>query len=101
MSATNHYFAVIKPTRQDFIINPKEEDNRIMSDHFMYLQKLLKEGKLYLAGPTLIEEDPYGIIIFETNSEEEARKLLENDPSVKQGIQVIDDFRPIRLSLAR
>ncbi|MHA2251162.1 MAG: YciI family protein [Candidatus Kariarchaeaceae archaeon] len=101
MPEINHYFAVIRPTRRDFIINPMEEENRIMNDHFMYLQKLLKKGKLYLAGPTLIEEDPYGILIFETDSEEEARKLLENDPSVKQGIQVIDDFRPVRLSLTR
>ncbi len=96
-----HYYAVIRPTRKDFITNPKDEDNQIMSDHFLYLKDLLEKGKLYLAGPTLIEEDPFGLYIFETETEEEARKLLEEDPSVVAGIQLIDDFRPIRISLSK
>jgi hypothetical protein len=40
-------------------------------------------------------------VIFETENADEAKKLLENDPSVKAGIQKIADFRPIRLSLIR
>ena len=42
-----------------------------------------------------------GVIIFETKTEKEAKKLLEEDPSIKAGIQKIDDFRPIRLSLTK
>ncbi|MFW9901998.1 MAG: YciI family protein, partial [Candidatus Thorarchaeota archaeon] len=57
--------------------------------------------KLYLAGPTLITEDPFGLIILEAKTMEEAKQLLENDPSVKSGIQQIADLRPIRLSLTR
>jgi uncharacterized protein YciI len=72
-----------------------------MSDHFLYLKSLLKQKKLILAGPTLIPEDPFGIMIFETNSQEEAKKLLENDPSVKAGVQKITALRPIRISLMR
>ena len=72
-----------------------------MSDHFNYLKKLLESKKLVLAGPTLIEEDPTGILIFEAESIVEARYLLESDPSVKAGIQNIVDLRPIRLSLFR
>ncbi|MHA2062275.1 MAG: YciI family protein [Candidatus Kariarchaeaceae archaeon] len=94
-------YAIITPSRKDFITNPREEDSQIMSEHFLYLKKLLEEGKLYLAGPTLIEEDPFGLYIFDTETEEEARTLLDNDPSVKAGIQIVTDFRPIRLSLTR
>ena len=101
MSEKKTFYAVIKPYRQDFITNPKEEEDKIMRDHFRYLKKLLEQNKLFLAGPTLIPEDPSGIIILETETEEEAKKLLENDPSVKAGIQKIADFRPIRLSLTR
>lgn len=101
MSDKKHFFAVIKPYRQDFITNPKEEEDKIMMDHFNYLKTLLKQKKLYLAGPTLIPEDPFGILIFETESEEGAKDLFENDPSVKEGIQKIADLRPIRLSLIR
>jgi uncharacterized protein YciI len=101
MTEKKHYFAVIKPYRQDFITNPKEEEDKIMSDHFYYLKSLQEQNKLFLAGPTLISEDPFGVIILETETEQEARQLLENDPSVKVGIQNIDDFRPIRLSLTK
>ncbi len=101
MKQKHHYYAVIKPYRQDFLINPKENEDKIMSDHFKYLKSLLKQKKLFFAGPTLIQEDPSGIIIFETESENEAIKLLENDPSIKAGIQKIADLRPIRISLQK
>lgn len=101
MSKKNAFYAVIKPYRQDFITNPKEEEDKIMEDHFHYLKKLLNQNKLFFAGPTLIPEDPFGVIILQTETEEEAKYLLENDPSVKAGIQKIVDIRPIRLSLTK
>ncbi len=101
MPNKQHFFAIIKPYRQDFIVNPKEEEDNIMSDHFLYLQSLLNQGKLFLAGPTLIPEDPFGVIILETNNEKEAKNLLENDPSVKAKIQNVVEFKPIRLSLTK
>lgn len=101
MSEKQHFFIQIKPYRQDFLTNPRKEEDKIMLDHFNYLKSLLKQNKLFLAGPTLIPEDPIGIIIFETESEEEAKNLIENDPSVKAGIQKVIDLRPIRLSLIR
>lgn len=101
MTKINHFYAIIKPYRQDFIINPNEEEEEIMVEHFNYLKSLMHQKKLYLAGPTLIPEDPFGLVIFETENAEEAKQLLENDPSVKAGIQKIADIRPIRLSLLR
>ena len=98
-SEIKHFFSIIKPYRQDFLIHPKEEDGKIMAQHFAYLQTLLATGKLFLAGPTLIEKDPFGVLIFETNSISEAKELLENDPSIKAGIQLIHDLRPMRVSL--
>jgi len=101
MKKKNHFYAVIKPYRQDFLTNPKEGEDKIMIDHFNYLESLLKQKKLFLAGPTLILEDPFGLIIFETETKEEAKKLLENDPSIRAGIQKIADLRPIRISLKK
>ena len=100
-SEKKHFYAIIKPYRKDFILNPIENENTIMERHFSYLKNLLKNNKLYLAGPTLIESDPFGVIIFETDTEEEARDLLMQDPSIKSGIQKVADFRPIRLSLTK
>jgi len=97
----NHYYVIIKPYRQDFITNPKENEDKIMEDHFHYLKSLLEQKKIYLAGPSLIPEDPLGLIILEAKSEEEAKELVENDPSIKAKIQIVAEFRPIRLSLTR
>lgn len=36
MTDKSHYFAVIRPTRPDFLTNPSEEDNKLMSEHFQY-----------------------------------------------------------------
>ncbi|MFX1346509.1 MAG: YciI family protein [Promethearchaeota archaeon] len=101
MIKSNHYYAIIKPYRQDFITNPKENEDKIMKDHFYYLKSLMKQKKLFFAGPTLIPEDPFGVIILEVETAEEAKNLLKNDPSIIAGIQRIDDLRPIRLSLTR
>ncbi|MFW9940954.1 MAG: YciI family protein [Candidatus Thorarchaeota archaeon] len=101
MIKNNHYYAIIKPYRQDFITNPKENEDKIMKDHFYYLKSLMKQKKLFFAGPTLIPEDPFGVIILEVETAEEAKNLLKNDPSIIAGIQRIDDLRPIRLSLTR
>jgi uncharacterized protein YciI len=97
----NHYYGIIKPQRKDFITNPNKEEEEIMVKHFNYLKDLLDSKKLVLAGPTLIKNDPFGVMIFETETLEEARNLMLNDPSVKANIQIIFDLRPIRLSLFR
>ena len=101
ISEKKHFYTIIKPYRKDFILNPMENENAIMENHFSYLKNLLDNNKLYLAGPTLIESDPFGVIIFETETEEEARELLMQDPSIKSGIQKVVDFRPVRLSLTK
>ena len=44
MTEKKHFFGVIKPIRDDFIINPTEKDNKIMGEHFQYLKDLLEKG---------------------------------------------------------
>ena len=58
--------------------NSTDEDNKIMSAHFLYLKKLLNEDKLFFAGPTLIESDPFGVIILQTDNESEAGEIMDN-----------------------
>jgi uncharacterized protein YciI len=74
------------------------EENEVMGAHFEYLKGLLEEGTLILAGPSL--EPPFGIIVFEAESEEEARRLVAEDPSVKAGLQR-PELHPFRASLLR
>lgn len=99
MSELKHFLGIIKPTREGFMINPTEEENRVMQEHFEYLKGLLAEGKLVLAGPVLNEKNPFGLYIFQCESKEEAENLFKNDPSIISGVQQIKVFEPFRLSL--
>lgn len=99
MSEKKHFIGIIKPTRIGFMLNPTDEENKIMQEHFEYLKGLLKEGKLVLAGPVLNPENAFGLYIFECKSQEEAKALFENDPSIKAGVQEIKEFEPFKLSL--
>lgn len=99
MIETKHFVAIIKPVREDFLTNWREEDEKIMSEHFEYLKSLLANGKLIMAGPALNEQKPFGLVILHCETLEEANEIMKNDPSVKSGIQNLKLVEPFRLSL--
>lgn len=79
-----------------------KEDGRVVGRHFRRLQRLHREGKVILAGRTLNESDPsqFGVVIFEAASEEEARRLMEEDEAVKEKIMTAQLF-PFKVALGR
>jgi uncharacterized protein YciI len=57
-----------------------------VSTHFNYLKDLTEKGIVFLAGRTVnqpMSDEDFGIVILETDTIEEARNIMENDPSVK------------------
>lgn len=91
-------FLIIKRPRENFIETMTEEEVEIMSKHFAYLQEKLREGKLIIAGPVTTGE--FGLSIVETENEEEARDIMNNDPAVLSGIMTPTIY-PYRVSLLR
>jgi uncharacterized protein YciI len=92
------WLCIIRPPRATFMEDSTPEEDEIMSAHFDYLKGLLERGKLILAGPSL--EPPFGVIVFEAESEEEARGVIAADPSVAAGVQR-PELHPYRASLLR
>ena len=81
--------------------NWTEKEEAIVGRHFEKLQGLLEEGKLILAGKTDgLDEKTFGIVILEVDSEEEARSIMENDPTVAEGIMKAELF-PYRVALMK
>lgn len=74
-------------------------DEEVVDRHFVRLQKLTAEGKVILAGRTT-DANPTGIVILEVDSEDEARALMESDPTVAEGIMTAELF-PYRVALLR
>ena len=71
-----------------------------VGEHFRQLQDLKKSGKLILAGRTLDETKPTGIVVVEVESEDEARRIMEEDAAVKAKIMSAE-LAPFRVALSR
>ncbi len=91
-----HFVYLIRPVRANFLATITPEEQEIMKEHGLYLQDKLKEKSLILAGPCA--DTTFGIVLFEAESAEEAKKIMENDPAVKGGV-MSSELHPFRLSL--
>jgi uncharacterized protein len=82
--------------------NWTEQDGQIVGRHSRRLQRLHKEGRVILAGRTLNESEPsqFGVVIFEADSEAEARALMEEDDAVKEKIMTAQLF-PFSVALGK
>ncbi len=89
---------VIRATRPEFVDAPTEDEQRIMSDHFSYLQSLLDAGTLIMAGPAL--DASFGLVVYEAKDEESARSIMASDPSVALAVMSAT-LHPYRTSLLR
>lgn len=59
----------------------------LFAGHFRNINKLAEQKKLIVAGPLDKNENAYrGIFILDIPTFEEARQLLENDPTIKERI---------------
>jgi uncharacterized protein YciI len=92
------FIYIVKPFKDNFNETATEEENKIIGEHFLYLKKLLVEKKLILAGPELNAK--FGIVVLETESEEQAVDIMENDPAVLKGVFSAKIY-PFRASLFR
>lgn len=64
-----------------------DADAARIGEHFRYLQALMQQGIVIVAGRTLNKDDEcFGIVIFRADSEEAARSIMENDPAVSNGV---------------
>ncbi len=99
---TKHFIYVFDPVRPELVTDPHawtEEDELIGERHFAYLRKATDNGIVLMAGRSLDGEGP-AIVIFETSSEQEARRFMEADPFVAEGLMRAS-LHPFRASLVR
>lgn len=64
--------------------------SELMKGHFGMISRLANEGKLILAGPFTDGGEFRGIYLFDVKTIEEAKKLTETDPSIKEGYFKVD-----------
>lgn len=80
---------------------PTEEEAEITTQHFNYLKDLQEKGVVILAGRTTSDDySSFGIIIFNAESDEDAKAIVENDPAVKNRIMRAEWY-PYRIALIK
>ena len=74
--------------RRDMLqTGPTEKEQAVVAEHFAYLQDLTAKGTVILVGRTLTtDENTMGLAIFRAESEVEARRIMNSDPAVKNGV---------------
>src|SRR5580704_2363995 len=89
----------IHPPRDDFAATITDAEQAVWAEHFARLQRLLVDGQLILAGPTLGRINT-GVCVFEAPDEAAARQVMAEDPVIQGGF-ARGELRPFRLSLLR
>ena len=76
-----------------------ETDEQVFAAHYERLRQGAEDGKVILAGRS---QDGIGpaIVIFEADSEAEARRFMEEDPFVRKGLFGAN-LHPFRAALVR
>ncbi|KRB57792.1 YciI family protein [Flavobacterium sp. Root186] len=65
----------------------KEETKKLFEGHMANISKLVKEGKLVVAGPFMKNDRNYrGIYIFNVETVDEAKALVATDPAIKANL---------------
>ena len=96
------FLYVLRPTRAGMLTEgPTEEEKACVGRHFAYLQDLTEKGVMILVGRTMEDnEHTIGIAVFEAESEAAARRIMEGDPAVKEGVMTAH-LHPFGIALQR
>jgi uncharacterized protein YciI len=85
--------------REDFAATMTEREDRVCDEHFERLKRLLAEGTLIMAGPTLGRINT-GVVVIEAPDEASARRIMEEDPMIASGLAT-GELRGFRVALLR
>lgn len=93
-----HYLIRYRPCRDTFLNDSTDEEQAVVGKHFEYLQSLITEGKLILAGRT--DDAEVGIAVIKADNDSHAEEILASDPAVKSGI-FLGSVKLFRLALMK
>jgi uncharacterized protein YciI len=89
---------VVRPAfDQRFFATATAEQRAVVQEHGAWLEARYVEGRVRFAGRCY--DGPFGLVVLDAASEEDARRLMEADPSVRSGIQSAE-LHPFRTFLA-
>ena len=95
-----HYFFKLIPPRPTFPHDITDKEMRLMEEHGRYFDQQFAAGIILLYGPVMVPNEAFGLAVLEVESEAEARRFGEDDPSVKAGLNRFEIY-PMCVPAAR
>ena len=83
---------------QAFVEKASPEQRAVFDEHGTWLEEQFAEGRVLFAGRCY--PGPFGLVVLDVADEDEARRLVAQDPSVREGVQTAELY-PFRTFLAR
>jgi uncharacterized protein len=68
-----------------FLASATPDQREVVDRHGAYLERLHAEGRVLFAGRCW--DGPFGIVVLDVHDEDEARAIVDDDPSVRLGLQ--------------
>jgi uncharacterized protein YciI len=81
-----HFFVKLIPPRATFAADMTAAERAHMGEHVAYFGDLFAKGKVLIYGPVMDPEAGFGMAVLEAESAEEVRTVMEDDPTVRSGM---------------
>ncbi|MGC2720110.1 MAG: YciI family protein, partial [Candidatus Acidiferrales bacterium] len=81
-----HFYARLIPPRATFAADMNVAERSHMREHVAYFGGLFEQGKVVVYGPVMDPAWGFGMAVLEAEDIDEARAWLENDPTVRSGL---------------
>jgi uncharacterized protein len=88
--AKRAWFVRIILPRPTFDKDMTPAEGKLMHAHHAYWLREFKAGVCVFGGPILEPKGQYGVVVILAASEDEARVIASNDPSVKAGLNRVE-----------
>ena len=98
--ATQKYFVKLIPPRATFPGDITPEEMATMKRHSDYYAAQFQSGRVLIYGPVMDAGGPYGMGVLDVDSETEARRIVEADPSITEGLNRFELW-PMRIGGAQ
>lgn len=85
------FLVVMRPAREGI-----ENEPELLQEHWAYLRDLHASGKLVVAGPSWVGDDPFGVGVFDLKDRAEVEAIVAADPGVTSGA-LTPEIRPMMI----
>lgn len=89
-AARKQFVVHLNGTRPNWPDEMSQEEEKVMGEHFVYLKELTAKKICLMAGPCMGLR--VGLIVLETESKEQAAKIMEKDASVVAGVHTFEVY---------